>query len=84
LYLSKRATTLLFKPFLNSASILKLEEGNEKGSNLGFESFENYSNFYTKTLKTQNTKLVALENIYKLGFKLFSKFCLDFELHKKG
>jgi hypothetical protein len=51
---------------------------------LGFESFENYSNFYTKTLKNQNTKLVALEKIYKLGFKPFPKFCLDFELHKRG
>jgi hypothetical protein len=35
-------------------------------------------------LKTQNTKLVALEKIYKLGFKIFPKFCLDFDLFKKG
>jgi hypothetical protein len=35
-------------------------------------------------LKTQNTKLVAHENIYKLCFKLFPKFFLDFELFKKG
>jgi hypothetical protein len=69
---------LLFKPFSNSASILKFEFGDEKGSNLEFASFQNYSTFYTKTLKTQNTKLVALEKIYKLGFKLFSQILLRF------
>jgi hypothetical protein len=58
--------------------------GNENGSNLKFASFQNYSKFYTKTLKTQNTKLVTLEKIYKLGFKLFPKFCLNFELIKRG
>jgi hypothetical protein len=63
---------------------LKLDWGDENGSKLRFESFQNYSKFYTETLKTQNTKLVALEKIYKLGFKLFPKFCLDFELFKKG
>jgi hypothetical protein len=75
---------LLFKIFSNSASIFKLDRGDEKRSNLRFESFQNYSKFYTETLKTQNTKLVALENIYKLGFTLFPKFCLDFDLFKKG
>jgi hypothetical protein len=74
----------MFKTFSNSASILKFEFGDKKGSNLRFASFQNYSTFYTKTLKTQNTKLVALENIYKLGFELFPKFCLDFELFQKG
>jgi hypothetical protein len=63
---------------------LKLEFGDEKGSNLKFASFKNYSRFYTKTLKTENTKLVALEKIYKLCFNLFPKFCLDFELFKRG
>jgi hypothetical protein len=63
---------------------LKLNRGNEKGANLRFESFQNYFNFYTETLKTQNIKLVALEKIYKLGFTLFPKFCLDFDLFKKG
>jgi hypothetical protein len=63
---------------------LKFEFGDENGSNLKFASFQNYSKFYTETLKTQNIKLVALENIYKLGFKLFPKFCLDFELFQKG
>jgi hypothetical protein len=74
----------MLKTFLNSASILKFEFGNEKGSNLKFASFQNYSKFYAETLKTQNTKLVALEKIYKLGLKLFPKFCLNFELFKKG
>jgi hypothetical protein len=63
---------------------LKFEFGDETGSNLKFASFQNYSKFYTETLKTQNTKLVALENIYKLGFKLFPKIFLYFELFKKG
>jgi hypothetical protein len=75
---------LLFKPFSNSTSILKFEIGDEKRSNLEFASFQNYSTFYTKTLKTQNTKVAALEKIYKISFKLFPKFYLDFELHKKG
>jgi hypothetical protein len=75
---------LLFKPFSNSASILKFEFGDENGSNLKFAPFQNCSTFYTKTLKTQNTKVVALKNIYKLGLKLFPKFCLDFELFQKG
>jgi hypothetical protein len=57
---------------------------NEKGTILRFESFQNYFKFYTETLKTQNTKLVALEKIYKLGFTLFPKFCLDFDLYQKG
>jgi hypothetical protein len=35
-------------------------------------------------LKTQNTKVVALEKFYKLGYKLFPKFCLDFEQLKRG
>jgi hypothetical protein len=74
----------MLKTYSNSASILKFEFGDKKGSNLRFASFQNYSTFYTKTLKTQNTKLVALEKIYKLGFKLFPKFCLDLELFKKG
>jgi hypothetical protein len=72
------------KTFSNSASILKFELGDEKGSNLKFAPFQNYSKFYTKTMKAQNTKLVALEKIYKLASKLFPKFCLDFELFKKG
>jgi hypothetical protein len=63
---------------------LKFGFGDEKGLNFKFTSFQNYSKFYTETLKTQNTKLVAHENIYKLGFKLFPKFFLDFELLKKG
>jgi hypothetical protein len=84
LYIQERPTTLLFKIFSNYSSILKLYCGDEKGSIFKFESFQNYSKFYTETLKTQNTKLVALEKIYKLGFKLFPKFCLDFELIKKG
>jgi hypothetical protein len=63
---------------------LKFEFGDEKGLNLKFVSFQNCSTFYTKTLKTQNTKVVALEKIYKIGFKLFSKFFLDFELFQKG
>jgi hypothetical protein len=46
--------------------------------------FKNFSKFYTETLKTQNTKLVSQEKIYKLGFKLFPKIFLDFELFKKG
>jgi hypothetical protein len=61
---------LLNKPFSNSASILKFEFGDEKGSNLKFASFQNCSTFYTKTLKTQNTKVVALKKFYKLGCKL--------------
>jgi hypothetical protein len=75
---------LLFKTFSNYASILKLDWGDRKGSKLRFESFQNYSKFYTETLKTQNTKLVALEKIYKFGFKLFPKVFLDFDLFKKG
>jgi hypothetical protein len=63
---------------------LKFEFGEEKGLNLEFASFQNYSKFYNETLKTQNTKLVALEKVYKLGLKLFPKFCLDFELIKRG
>jgi hypothetical protein len=63
---------------------VKLDRGNEKGPNLRFESFQNYFKFYTESLKTQNTKLVALEKIYKLVFTLFPKFCLDFDLFKKG
>jgi hypothetical protein len=84
LYTYPIPTTFLFKPFSNYASILKFEFGDEKGSNLEFASFQNYSTFYTKTLKTQNTKVIALEKIYKLGFKLFPKFFLDFELFQKG
>jgi hypothetical protein len=45
---------------------------------LRFESFQNYSKFYIETLKTQNTKLLALEKIYKLGLTLFPKFFLRF------
>jgi hypothetical protein len=82
LYIQVRPTTLLFKTFSNYASILKLYWGDKKGSNLRFESFQNYSKFCTETLKTQNTKLVALEKIYKLGFTLFPN--LDFDLFKKG
>jgi hypothetical protein len=63
---------------------MKFEFGDEKGSILEFASFQNCSTFYTKTLKTQNTKVVALEKIYKLGFNLFPKFCLDLELFQKG
>jgi hypothetical protein len=74
----------MLKTFSNPISILKFEFGDEKGSNWKFASFQNYSKLYTETLKTQNTKLVALEKIYKLDFKLFPKFCLDFELFKKG
>jgi hypothetical protein len=84
LYIQARPTTLLFKTFSNYTPILKLDRGDEKVSNLRFESIQNYSKVYTETLKTQNTKLVALEKIYKLGFKLFSKFGLDFDLFKKG
>jgi hypothetical protein len=73
----------MLKTFSNSTSILKFGFGDEKGSNLKFSSFQNYSKFYIETLKTQNTKLVALEKTYKLCFKLFRKFFLDFELHKK-
>jgi hypothetical protein len=58
--------------------------GDENGSNLKFASFQNYSKFFTEILKTQNTKLVALEKIYKLCFKRFPKFFLDLELFKKG
>jgi hypothetical protein len=72
------------KPFSNSTSIFKFEFGDENGLNLKFASFQNYSRFYTKTLKNQNTKLVAPEKIYKLCFKLFLQFCLDFELFKRG
>jgi hypothetical protein len=53
---------------------LKFGFGDEKGSNLKFASFQNYSKFYTETLKTQNIKLVAFEKINKLGFKLFPNF----------
>jgi hypothetical protein len=74
----------MLKTFSNLASILKFEFGDEKGSNLKFASFQNYSKFYTETLKTQNTKLVALKKIYKLGLKLFPRFCFDFELIKRG
>jgi hypothetical protein len=74
----------MLKTFSNSAYILKFKFGDEKGSNLKFTSFQNYSKFFTETLKTQNTKLVALEKIYKLDFKLFPKFGLDFALFKKG
>jgi hypothetical protein len=84
LYILPRPTTLLNKTFSKSASILKFEFGDEKGSNLKFAYFQNCSTFFTKTLKTQNTKVVALEKFYKLGFKLFPKFCLDFELFQKG
>jgi hypothetical protein len=47
---------------------LKLEWGIEKGSNLGFESFQNYSTFYTKTLKTPKTKIVQHDQIYNFAF----------------
>jgi hypothetical protein len=74
----------MLKTFSNSTSILKFGFKDEKGSNLKFASFQNYSKFYTETLKTQNTKLVALNKIYKLGSKLFPKFFLEFELLKRG
>jgi hypothetical protein len=74
LYIYPRPTTLLLKLFLNSTSSLKFKFGDKKGSNLEFASFQTYSTFYTKTLKTHNTKLVALEKFYKLGFKLFPNF----------
>jgi hypothetical protein len=51
---------------------------------LGFESFQEYSKFYTKTLKTPKTKVVQLEKIYKFAFWPTLKFSLDFELHKRG
>jgi hypothetical protein len=78
LYNQPRPTTFIFKQFSNSASILKFEFGDENGSNLKFISFQNWSTFYTKTLKTQNTKVIALEKIYKFGLKLFPNFFLDF------
>jgi hypothetical protein len=53
---------------------LKFAFGEEKGSNSEFASFQNCSTFYTKTLETQNAKVVALEKFYKLGFKLFPNF----------
>jgi hypothetical protein len=73
----------MVKTFSNSTSILKFEFGNKKGSNLKFESFQNYFKFCIETLKTQNTKLVALEKIYKLASKIFLNFFLDFELFKR-
>jgi hypothetical protein len=63
---------------------LKFEFWDEKGSKLKFASFQNFSTFYTRTLKNQNTKLVALEMIYKLGFKLFFQILLRFCIILKG
>jgi hypothetical protein len=63
---------------------LKFEFGDETGSNLKFASFQNYSKFYTETLKTQNTKLVALENIYKLGLNFFPNFSYILNYSKRG
>jgi hypothetical protein len=54
------------------------------GSNLRFKSFQNYSKFYTETLKTQNTKVVHLDKIYNFDYGFTLKFLLDFELHKRG
>jgi hypothetical protein len=53
---------------------LKFGFGDENGSNLKFVSFQNYLKFYAETLKTQNTKLVAHEKIYKLGLNFFPNF----------
>ena len=55
-----------------------------KGTISGNLYFQNYFEFCIETSKTQNTKVVHLDKVYKFAFELNLKFCLVFELHKRG
>jgi len=70
--------------FQNSKQILNWRFKLEKGTFSGNLYFQNYFEFCTETSKTQNTKVVHLDKIYNFSFELNSKFCLVFELHKRG
>jgi len=56
----------------------------EKGTFSGNLYFQNYFEICIETSKTQNTKVVHLAKIYNFAFEHILKFCLVFELHKKG
>ena len=70
--------------FQNSKWILNWRFKLEKGTLSRNLYFQNYFEFYIETSKTQNTKVVHLAKIYNFAFELILKFCLVFELHKKG
>jgi hypothetical protein len=70
--------------FQNSKWILNWEFKLEKGTLSGNLYFQNYFEFCIETSKTQNTKVVHLAKIYNFAFELNLKFCLVFELHKRG
>ena len=70
--------------FQNSKQILNWRFKLEKGTLSGKLYFQNYFEFYTETSKTQNTKVVHLDKIYNFAFELNFKFCLVFEMHKRG
>ena len=70
--------------FQNSKQILNWRFKFEKGTLSGNLYFQNYFEFRFETSKTQNTKVVHIDQIYNFAFKLNFKFCLVFELHKRG
>jgi len=70
--------------FQNSKWILNWGFKLEKGTFSGNLCFQNYFEFCIETSKTQNTKVVHLDKTYNFAFELNLKFCLVFELHKKG
>ena len=70
--------------FQNSKWILNWGFKLEKGTLSGNLHFQNYFEFCIETSKTQNTKVVHLAKIYNFAFELNLKFCLVFELHKRG
>ena len=70
--------------FQNSQQIFNWRFQLEKGTLSANLYFKNYFEFCIETSKTQNTKVVHLAKIYNFAFKLNLKFCLVFELNKKG
>jgi len=70
--------------FQNSKQILNWRFKLEKGTLSGKLHFQNYFEFCIETSKTQNTKVVHLDKIFIFAFEHNFKFCLVFELHKRG
>jgi hypothetical protein len=70
--------------FQNSKWILNWGFKLEKGTLSGNLYFQNYFEFCIETSKTQNTKVVHLAKSYNFAFELNLKFCLVFDLSKRG
>jgi len=60
--------------FQNSKQILNWGFKFEKRTICGNLYFQNYFEFCIETSKTQNTKVVYLDNIYSFAFELNLKF----------